>query len=105
MENKTVITRFAPSPTGFLHIGGVRTALFGYIFAKQHNGKFLLRIEDTDKERSKKEYEAGIIADMDWLKLDYGENYFLQSDRLEIYKKYLKSAHRYRQRLCIKRGG
>jgi glutamyl-tRNA synthetase len=90
MENKPVITRFAPSPTGFLHVGGVRTALFSYIFAKQNGGHFLLRVEDTDKERSKKEYEAEIVTDMDWLGLDYGDNYFRQSDRLDIYKKYLK---------------
>ena len=51
-----IVTRFAPSPTGYLHIGGVRTALFNYIFAKKNNGTFLVRIEDTDKERSKAEY-------------------------------------------------
>ena len=51
-----IITRFAPSPTGYLHIGGVRTALFNYVFAKKNNGTFLVRIEDTDKERSKEEY-------------------------------------------------
>ena len=49
--NKPVVTRFAPSPTGFMHIGGVRTALFAYLFARKHNGKFILRIEDTDKDR------------------------------------------------------
>jgi len=56
-----IITRFAPSPTGELHIGGVRTALFNYAYAKKHNGKFLIRIEDTDLERSTKEYEKNIL--------------------------------------------
>ena len=56
-----IITRFAPSPTGDLHIGGVRTALFNYAYAKKHNGKFLIRIEDTDLERSTKEYEKNIL--------------------------------------------
>ena len=56
-----VVTRFAPSPTGTLHIGGVRTALFNYVYAKQNEGLFLVRIEDTDKERSKKEYEKNIL--------------------------------------------
>ena len=57
---KAIVTRFAPSPTGTLHIGGVRTALFNYVYAKQNNGKFLIRIEDTDTERSTKEYEKNI---------------------------------------------
>ena len=57
-----IITRFAPSPTGTLHIGGVRTALFNYIYAKQNNGKFLVRIEDTDQVRSKPEFEENIIT-------------------------------------------
>ena len=64
-----VVTRFPPSPTGFLHVGGARTALFNYIFAKQHGGRFLLRIEDTDRERSKKEYEEEIIDSLKWLGL------------------------------------
>ena len=57
----TKVTRFAPSPTGPLHIGGVRTALFNYVYAKQNKGKFLIRIEDTDAERSKKEFEENIL--------------------------------------------
>ncbi|HBQ50167.1 MAG TPA: glutamate--tRNA ligase, partial [Hyphomonas atlantica] len=64
-----VITRFAPSPTGMLHIGGARTALFNYLFAKRHNGKFLLRIEDTDRARSTDEATAAILEGMDWLGL------------------------------------
>jgi len=73
----TVVTRFAPSPTGYLHIGGARTALFNYLFAKHHGGKFLLRIEDTDRERSTKEAEAAILDGMRWLGLNWdGEVYY-----------------------------
>ena len=60
----TTITRFAPSPTGTLHIGGVRTALFNYVYAKQNDGLFLIRIEDTDRERSTKEYEKNILDNL-----------------------------------------
>lgn len=84
-----VVTRFAPSPTGFLHMGGARTALYNYLFARQNGGKFILRIEDTDKERSKKEFEDDIFNGLKWLNLDYDEVY-RQSERTEIYKKYLK---------------
>lgn len=84
-----IVTRFAPSPTGMLHIGGVRTALFNYIFAKQNNGHFILRIEDTDKERSKKEYETRIIEGIDWLGFDYGNTFTRQSEREKIYQDYL----------------
>lgn len=70
MKNK-IVTRFAPSPTGFLTLGNYRTALFSYLFARQNNGKFILRIEDTDKERSKKEYEDDILASFEWLGLDF----------------------------------
>jgi len=84
-----VVTRFAPSPTGLFHAGSYRTALFAYIFAKQNKGKFILRIEDTDKERSKKEYEENIIESLKWLGLDYDE-FFRQSERTDIYKSYIK---------------
>ncbi len=84
-----IITRFAPSPTGFLHMGGARTALFNHLFTKQLGGKTILRIEDTDKARSTKEYEASIIDSLKWLGLEYDET-FKQSDREDIYKKYLK---------------
>jgi len=70
---EAIITRMAPSPTGNLHIGGVRTALFNYLYARQNGGKFILRIEDTDKERSKKEYEENILESFAWLGLDYDE--------------------------------
>lgn len=85
----TIVTRFAPSPTGLFHAGSYRTALFAYIFAKQNKGRFILRIEDTDKERSRKEYEDNIIDSLKWMGLDYDE-FFRQSDRTEIYKKYIK---------------
>jgi len=63
----TIITRFAPSPTGLLHIGGVRTALFNYLFAKRFSGKYLVRIEDTDRERSTKQATEAIINGLKWL--------------------------------------
>lgn len=80
-----VITRFAPSPTGVLHIGSVRTALYSWLYARQNNGKFILRIEDTDKERSKKEFEENIIDGLNWLGLDHDE-FYRQSDRAVFYK-------------------
>lgn len=82
----TVRTRFAPSPTGSLHIGGARTAIFNWLFARHHGGAFVLRIEDTDRERSTEESIGEIIAGMTWLGLDWDEGPFRQSDRLDIYK-------------------
>ena len=84
-----VITRFAPSPTGFLHAGNYRTALFSYIFAKKNKGKFLLRIEDSDKVRSKKEYEDNIIESLKWLGLDY-DGFERQSEHLARHKECLQ---------------
>lgn len=84
-----VRTRFAPSPTGFLHIGSARTALFNYLFAKKNKGIFILRIEDTDKERSKKKFEKDIIDNLKSLGLEWDEEY-RQSERINIYKKYLE---------------
>jgi glutamyl-tRNA synthetase len=84
-----VVTRFAPSPTGLLHAGSYRTAVFSYLFARQHNGKFILRIEDTDKARSKKEFEENILESLRWLKLPNDE-FYRQSERTEIYKEYLE---------------
>ncbi len=81
-----IVTRFAPSPTGYLHIGGVRTALFNYIFAKKNNGTFLVRIEDTDKERSKDEYIDAIMDGLDWIKLNPDKKPIKQSDRFEVYQ-------------------
>jgi len=79
----------APSPTGNFHIGGVRTALFNYLYARHHGGKFILRSEDTDKERSKPEYEENVLAVFDWLGLDYDE-FYRQSERTDIYKEKLQ---------------
>src|SRR3989344_72774 len=83
-----IIPRFAPSPTGHLHIGGVRTALFSYLYARQNKGTFILRIEDTDKERSKKEFEESILTSFEWLGLNYDEIH-RQSENTEKYKVYL----------------
>ncbi len=81
--------RFAPSPTGFLHIGGARTALFNWMYAKSQDGTFILRIEDTDKQRSQKIYEDEILESMQWLGLKWDELY-RQSERFEIYREYAK---------------
>ncbi len=83
-----VKVRFAPSPTGYLHIGGARTALFNYLFARHHGGVFVLRIEDTDRSRSTEEFIEAIIDGMKWLKLDWDEGPYRQTERMEIYKKY-----------------
>lgn len=84
-----VIVRFAPSPTGFLHIGGARTAIFNYLFARANKGKFYLRIEDTDIERSTKEYEEEILKSMKWLGMDYDGEPIYQTKRMDIYKNYI----------------
>jgi len=86
--DKKVVTRFAPSPTGKFHVGGVRSALYNYLYARKNGGKFILRCEDTDKERSKKEYEDYFLDVFKWLGLNYDE-YYRQSERTAIYKKYL----------------
>jgi glutamyl-tRNA synthetase len=87
----TVRTRFAPSPTGFLHIGGARTALFSWAYAKKHGGKFILRIEDTDVERSTPAAVQAILDGMAWLGLDYDEGPFYQMQRMETYKKVIQT--------------
>lgn len=79
--------RFAPSPTGHLHIGGARTALFNYLFARHTGGRFILRIEDTDIERSTEEFKTSIIDGMKWLGMEWDEGPFCQSERMDIYKK------------------
>lgn len=83
-------TRFAPAPTGFLHIGGARTALFNYLFAKKNKGSFVLRIEDTDVERSNPEFEKEILDSLKWLGIEWSEGPYRQSERLDIYAKYLE---------------
>lgn len=95
----SVIVRFAPSPTGYLHIGGARTALFNYLFARHNNGKFLLRIEDTDKERSTQAAIDAILQGLDWIGLNPDENFILQSKNLarhkEVAEKLLENGRAY----------
>ncbi|RME38627.1 MAG: glutamate--tRNA ligase, partial [Deltaproteobacteria bacterium] len=78
--------RFAPSPTGYLHIGGARTALFNYLLARKEGGTFVLRIEDTDLERSSQESVDAILQAMDWLGLDYDEGPYYQTERFDLYQ-------------------
>jgi glutamyl-tRNA synthetase len=87
---KDVRVRIAPSPTGFLHLGLARAALFNYIFAKKNNGEFILRLEDTDKERSKPEFEKDIIENLKWLGINWDFEPYRQSERISIYAKYLE---------------
>ena len=82
----TIRTRFAPSPTGYLHVGGARTALFSWLYARKHGGQFILRIEDTDLERSTTESVNAILEGMAWLGLDYDEGPFYQTQRFDRYK-------------------
>ena len=95
-----VRTRFAPSPTGYLHIGGVRTALFCWLYAKNQKGQFLLRIEDTDQERSTQESISAILQGMEWLSLNCDEEPVYQSQRMDLYQKkadqLIKSDHAYK---------
>ena len=86
----TVRTRFAPSPTGYLHIGGVRTALFSWAYARKHGGTFILRIEDTDLERSTPESVQAILDGMHWVGLDYDEGPFYQMQRMDRYKEVIQ---------------
>jgi glutamyl-tRNA synthetase len=99
-SDKPVVTRFAPSPTGFLHIGGARTALFNWLFARHHGGKFLLRIEDTDRARSTTEAIDAILDGMRWLGLDWDGHEYYQSQfearHAEIARKMLDRGHAYR---------
>ncbi|MFA6430108.1 MAG: glutamate--tRNA ligase [Candidatus Paceibacterota bacterium] len=88
-NNEQMVLRFAPSPTGFLHIGGARTALFNYLYARQNKGKIILRIEDTDLERSKKEYTEGIVKAFEWLGLKFDDT-LLQSDYFSVHRKYIE---------------
>ncbi len=96
----TVRTRFAPSPTGYLHIGGARTALFSFLYARHHGGRFILRIEDTDRERSTEESIRAILDAMAWLRLDWDEGPFYQTQRMALYAEYaerlLSEGHAYR---------
>src|SRR3954447_9826542 len=96
----TVVTRFAPSPTGFLHIGGARTALFNWLYAKRHGGKMLLRIEDTDRERSTEAAIRAILDGLQWLGLDWDGDVVFQFSRAarhrEVAEQLLASGKAYR---------
>src|SRR5512133_2501728 len=85
-ERSAIRTRFAPSPTGFLHIGGARTALFNWLYARHVGGTFLLRIEDTDQQRSTDESTQAILDAMTWLGLDWDEGPFFQAQRVDIHR-------------------
>ncbi|MGK7891391.1 MAG: glutamate--tRNA ligase family protein, partial [Leptolyngbyaceae cyanobacterium] len=83
----SVRVRIAPSPTGNLHIGTARTAVFNWLFARHNGGQFILRVEDTDLERSRPEFTQNITEGLQWLGLQWDEGPFFQSDRLDLYKK------------------
>jgi len=87
---RKVRTRFPPSPTGYLHLGGVRTALFNWLFARHHQGTFILRIEDTDTSRSKPEYVNSIVEGLRWLGLNWDEGPYFQSEHLSIYREHVE---------------
>ena len=89
MTSENIRVRFAPSPTGYLHIGGVRTALYNWIHARQQGGKVILRIEDTDLERSTDEAIGWIIDGLQWLHLDFDEGPFRQTERFDLYNEYI----------------
>jgi len=89
-DKKMIVTRFAPSPTGFLHIGGARTALFNYLFTKKNGGEFILRIDDTDIERSKKEYEVEMLKNLEVLGMKSDRPIVRQSERVEIYRGFIQ---------------
>ena len=94
-----VATRFAPSPTGPLHIGGIRTALFNWLFSKNQNGIFHLRIEDTDKERSKEEYKQQIIQSLQWIGIKPDKEEYIQSTKIGKHIEIAKKT--FRKRFCI----
>ncbi|MCP4689160.1 MAG: glutamate--tRNA ligase, partial [Desulfobacterales bacterium] len=85
-----IITRFPPSPSGYLHVGGARTALFNWLYARHTGGKFVLRIEDTDKARSTRASVDAILEAMEWMGLDWDEGPYFQSERLDVYKEYIQ---------------
>lgn len=96
---KQIITRFPPSPTGYLHVGGARTALFNWLYARHSGGRFVLRIEDTDQVRSTQESANAILKSLEWLGIDWDEGPYFQSQRFHIYKEYIQklidSGHAY----------
>ena len=94
---KKVATRFAPSPTGPLHIGGVRTALFNWLYSKNKSGKFYLRIEDTDKERSKEKHKIQIINSLKWMGIEHDDEEYIQS---KMINEHVRS--RRQRQMCIR---
>ena len=98
-----VRTRFAPSPSGFLHIGGVRTALYCWLFARNNGGQFLLRIEDTDKERSKEEYKKQIIQSLKWIGIEHDNKEYIQSEKIQDHKKILETSGEWESRRRIQK--
>ena len=90
MQNSSIKVRFAPSPTGELHLGGIRTALFNWLFAKKQDGKFFLRIEDTDLKRSKEKFTEQILDSLKWLGLHWDQPLMYQSQRTDVYKERIK---------------
>src|SRR5919106_2829287 len=86
MERNAIWVRFAPSPTGMLHLGGARTALFNYLFAHYHGGKSVLRVEDTDRARSSEEFERLQLEDLEWLGLRFDEGPYRRSERGGFYE-------------------
>ncbi|HET9182045.1 MAG TPA: glutamate--tRNA ligase family protein [Candidatus Angelobacter sp.] len=110
VNDKKVRVRFAPSPTGQLHIGNVRTALYNWLFARKTGGKFILRIEDTDVERSEERYETQLLLDLKWLGLDWDEGPdvggpyppYRQSDKMNVYRAYAeKLIHEQKAYYCF----
>ena len=97
----SIVTRFAPSPTGFLHIGGARTALFNWLYARGRGGKMLLRIEDTDRERSTKEAIDAILDGLKWLELDWDGDVIYQFSRAARHREVAESAACRRQGLSL----
>jgi glutamyl-tRNA synthetase len=85
-----IITRFPPSPTGYLHVGGARTAIFNWLYARHMQGKFVLRIEDTDAERSTQASVDAIFEALNWLGIDWDEGPYFQSQRFDIYREYIQ---------------
>lgn len=104
--NQAIRVRFAPSPTGYLHVGGARTALFDWLFARKRNGAFILRIEDTDVERSSEDMTRGILEAMTWLGLHWDEGPYFQSQRLDLYRetaeRLVAGGHAYRDEGAIR---
>ena len=98
----SVVTRFPPSPTGHLHLGGARTAIINWMYAKQNGGNFIVRMEDTDKERSSSKFESSILNSLDWFGLDFEKPVIRQSDSAfnhrKIISKLLDSGKAYRKR-------